>query len=269
MEEPESKIKKYYQLKKWEYSILIGLVILAFASPYFFTQFSIGPSFTGTGEIGDTIGGLTAPFINLAAAFLVYKSFTAQIQANIDQRENHDAQIKLIRKEQGINAISYLFTEVEKTISKNESPYNNCAVDYVQRLCEELKTIKESVGIQDYESYVKKREEKICYQISRIFDSTLHNIKFLRVLINHLEEYRNEFSKDKNTTEMVYFFSTRIEEQFIKYRYRDIVFSELNDFIRTLNFKDEHDYYLLNNLVEDITDLSKKINEFSFTALFV
>ncbi|MEO2053320.1 MAG: hypothetical protein ABGX00_16310 [Allomuricauda sp.] len=269
MKESKSEIKKYYQLKRWEYSVLVGLVVIAFASPYIFTQFSIGPSFIGTGEIGDTIGGLTAPFINLAAAFLVYKSFTAQIQANIDQRNNHDAQMELIRKEQGINAISYLFNEVEKTITKNETQYNKCAVDYLNRMCDELKTVKENSGIQDYQKYVNRKKKQITPQISKVLDITSQNIKFLRVLSNHIEEYRNVFSKEKNTTELTYFFSTKINEIFIKFKYKDIAFGDLKDKLNNVNFEDEQDEFALNQLKEDITNLSKKLNEFSFTALFV
>jgi hypothetical protein len=38
--------------------------------------------FSDTGQIGDTIGGITAPFINGIAAILVFIAFKAQIKAN-------------------------------------------------------------------------------------------------------------------------------------------------------------------------------------------
>ena len=37
--------------------------------PYFFTQVNGLFSFENSGEIGDTIGGITSPFFNLLAAF--------------------------------------------------------------------------------------------------------------------------------------------------------------------------------------------------------
>jgi len=79
-----------------------------------FTQFSI-ISFKDTGPIGDTIGGITAPFINLLAAFLVYKSFKAQVESNnrqilamSDQKTQHNQQINLLQKETTYNYINHL-----------------------------------------------------------------------------------------------------------------------------------------------------------------
>lgn len=43
-----------------------------------------------TGVIGDTFGGLTAPFVNLVGAILVYISFEAQRKANKIQQDDLD-----------------------------------------------------------------------------------------------------------------------------------------------------------------------------------
>lgn len=64
--------------------VITGTIILIFTSLYIFT----GPAklnswdFSQTGQIGDTIGGITAPLIGLIGAVLVYISFQAQIEAN-------------------------------------------------------------------------------------------------------------------------------------------------------------------------------------------
>ncbi len=65
------------------YLFLIAFII-TLTSPYFVTQVSIWPhvNFSETGSIGDTIGGITAPIINLFAAFLVYLAFREQVKAN-------------------------------------------------------------------------------------------------------------------------------------------------------------------------------------------
>ncbi|RLD60618.1 MAG: hypothetical protein DRJ01_09330 [Bacteroidetes bacterium] len=59
-------------------------ILLIFISLYIFTRPAIFESwdFSSTGQVGDTIGGITAPLINLIGAFLVYISFQAQINAN-------------------------------------------------------------------------------------------------------------------------------------------------------------------------------------------
>lgn len=95
----------------------IGIGALLFfivTAPIFFTQFSTGISFLDTGAIGDTIGGITAPFVNLLAAYLVYKSFTAQINTNTQQREDHDEQMTVLLNEQSINYLLNLYENMEK-----------------------------------------------------------------------------------------------------------------------------------------------------------
>ncbi len=68
--------------------LLIGIVLI-FLSLYIFTRpaYFENWNFSDTGQIGDTIGGITAPIINLIGAFLVYISFQAQIKANEIQAE--------------------------------------------------------------------------------------------------------------------------------------------------------------------------------------
>ena len=61
--------------------IFIVLILIAFISPFIFTRKGF-IDFSETGQIGDTIGGLTAPFINLLSAVLIYLTFKEQINAN-------------------------------------------------------------------------------------------------------------------------------------------------------------------------------------------
>ncbi|TJY37929.1 hypothetical protein [Pontimicrobium aquaticum] len=75
--------------KKTSILLLIGIILMLITSVYMFTRPAIwnGFDFTQTGQIGDTIGGITAPIINLLGAILVYLSFQAQIKANRIQFE--------------------------------------------------------------------------------------------------------------------------------------------------------------------------------------
>lgn len=64
-------------------SLIIVFLIFTFLAPYLFSKGYSGIVFNAdTGAIGDTIGGITAPFINLLAAFLVWISFREQVKAN-------------------------------------------------------------------------------------------------------------------------------------------------------------------------------------------
>jgi len=94
--EATSKNKSYANFKKNEKLLLIGLVvfvIFSFATPFLLTRNGlICLDFTKSGNIGDTIGGITAPFFSLLGSVLVYFSFRAQMQMNIIQQERMDAQ---------------------------------------------------------------------------------------------------------------------------------------------------------------------------------
>jgi len=101
-----SLFKKY----KWLPWVLGGLYLLFVAfTPYLFSQKYTGIKFDqSSGVIGDTIGGITAPFINLLAAFLVFISFRAQIKAN-----------EQLNKENKLNYLSNFFKIVESEIKEN------------------------------------------------------------------------------------------------------------------------------------------------------
>lgn len=82
----EEKLKtnqeKHQKLAKYT---LFGALFLLVVSPWLFTRFHIFDWLVfsnRTGVIGDTIGGITAPFLNLAGAVLIYLSFSQQMEAN-------------------------------------------------------------------------------------------------------------------------------------------------------------------------------------------
>lgn len=116
----ENKIQKLMGFSTNEKIALGALLTLIILAPYFFTQFSSGISFIGSGEIGDTIGGITAPFVNLLAAFLVYKSFSAQIEANEQQRKDHREQMDLLTKEHHYTYTNFMFNEFIKDFELTE-----------------------------------------------------------------------------------------------------------------------------------------------------
>ncbi|WP_321316808.1 hypothetical protein [Labilibaculum sp.] len=82
-----SKIKEDFDAneKKYErkanYALGFGVATLILA-PSLISQLSIGFDFTETGQIGDTIGGITTPVLTLIGALLVYYSFKQQMAAN-------------------------------------------------------------------------------------------------------------------------------------------------------------------------------------------
>jgi len=77
--------------------LVLGLFLIVF-TPYLLTRSTIFESlnFTETGQIGDTIGGITSPFMNLVGSILVFLALKEQIEANkISQKENLHQKIVL------------------------------------------------------------------------------------------------------------------------------------------------------------------------------
>ncbi len=91
--------------KKWsqadvlvkEAALLLSIaIILILLFPLIFIQSSpLGIDFNKTGQIGDTIGGILAPFIAIIAAVLTFAAFYVQYQANQIQIRNFKDQMDI------------------------------------------------------------------------------------------------------------------------------------------------------------------------------
>ena len=83
MEEEKKKVSLILNLSKPELYIFLGVGLALILLPLLFTWDSISwISFKDKGEIGDAIGGITAPFIGFGGSILVYLALKAQIDAN-------------------------------------------------------------------------------------------------------------------------------------------------------------------------------------------
>jgi hypothetical protein len=75
-----------YSENRYILFLLIGIVIIALMPLVFTRSMKFNTfDFTQTGQIGDTIGGITAPFVGILGAILVYISFNEQRKANMLQ----------------------------------------------------------------------------------------------------------------------------------------------------------------------------------------
>jgi len=111
VEDKRKEISKSLRRAKWML-LFGGLVILIM--PFMLTgqYFNERFNFSVTGQIGDTIGGITAPFLNLIGAFLVFYALQAQVKANelIQDQIDKDNEAKECENEaQNLNQLySYL-----------------------------------------------------------------------------------------------------------------------------------------------------------------
>jgi hypothetical protein len=72
---------------KWLMLFVVAVIIVCLF-PLLFTSQCSSIDFTGTGQIGDTIGGTMGPFVAIIAAALTYVAFMVQYKANKQQRDD-------------------------------------------------------------------------------------------------------------------------------------------------------------------------------------
>lgn len=93
----------------------IGLILL---SPFLLTGHSFWNrlNFSQTGQIGDTIGGITAPIVNLLGAILVYLALKAQIEANLILKSQWDDQKNKDNIQTQSDEINQLYYNLKESI---------------------------------------------------------------------------------------------------------------------------------------------------------
>jgi hypothetical protein len=104
----EGKRKKF----EWTYiEFIFCLVTVSIVFiPLLLTRNFGLPAFTTTGQIGDTIGGTTAPVIGLLSAWLVYRALKAQIDANEIITDQFREQKK---DDEAKKVLSHLFEQIK------------------------------------------------------------------------------------------------------------------------------------------------------------
>ena len=115
-----NEITKVLQSAKW---LLVLGVLIILLMPFLMTKASFidDLNFNDTGQIGDTIGGITAPFMSLIGAFLVYFALNAQVKANeIIQR-----QIDNDKEDKDLNQLYSYLNESIKSFQFKSLPKDN------------------------------------------------------------------------------------------------------------------------------------------------
>ena len=86
----------------WKIGLLVLIVIIIIVAPILFTQ----PAkyscfdFSSTGQIGDTIGGITAPIIGVVSILLLYLTLNGQLDFNKSQtKDNRISQTLMLQSE--------------------------------------------------------------------------------------------------------------------------------------------------------------------------
>lgn len=139
----EEKSLKYYLMIAtlcWFIGVLVALMFV-----FVFTLKADGlfVSYDSTGQIGDTIGGISSPFIGVSAAVLTFLAFYMQLKANAMHSRQFAEQSRSSEKEKHEDNIFFLIKQnrsiVESMSIADKTGGAKCFTD----MCDELRVIYE------------------------------------------------------------------------------------------------------------------------------
>ncbi len=153
MQKEENKISLDDKIIKWisknlfySFLILLSIIIIVLLIVFFITAcFYKDKTILNPNEIGDAIGGLTAPIIGLFSAFLVYIAFREQVKANKELENFNKTQLKISNFNNDNKIIDEIFKELKNV---NSRFYSINQLFYY--LLNENSTIDELIIANDY-----------------------------------------------------------------------------------------------------------------------
>jgi hypothetical protein len=179
---------------KLSYIILgVGIIFVIF-SPFIFIR-QIGTiSFQETGQIGDTIGGITAPIVNLIGAVLVFFALHAQIEANKIIQQQIDEQKSDSIKSKNFTNLLKIYDELKNDIdefsyTKNEA-FGSSRMMFDGRIPPTFVTYKSNEAFEFANNSIKNH---YCRSINEEFDyekSASHRsfVSFLNIFLSLLSK---------------------------------------------------------------------------------
>jgi hypothetical protein len=185
-------------MEKKHYIFSIGFVLFLFSAIYLVIKPAIWASYdlTDTGQIGDTIGGITAPFINLLGAILVFVSFLEQNKAN-----------KLLSEQNTF----VLFHELYKDL---KSDFNNLCFS-----SSAIKNGKEYYGKKAFSLFTNTLEKRIDSQSfpkNSFFDEVVFLIGNITIFINTIETSNIDDTQKKYILKLLHFlYLTKIRKHLL------------------------------------------------------
>lgn len=245
-------------------TILIWLsfafIAFSFIAPYIFTASSCCNrlDFTGTGTIGDTIGGIMNPFIAIAGVITTFLAFRMQVEANNIQKLQF---LQSLQKEENkekldsLNNLQILELDLENTIKNidenvgnirefiNASEKNPFKTNILFRTSlkqyERIKQIPRQMVFRGFDLYVSCIEPEWTtkfndlyniidytpealnniYTIVQRHNSEIFTIKYrIREELINIEKRCIKILDIKNTKEVHAYFLSSIEEYLINYQ---------------------------------------------------
>ena len=213
----EYERKQKQRLKQSKLILLIGILLVIIA-PYVLTRNFGILSFDETGQIGDTIGGITAPIVNLIGAVLVYFAFLVQLDAN----QLIFQQIKEEKSEQKINQNRNYVFEIFKLLKEELYSFSITEEKRIGRSSSETTVMVEYKGLEAI--------EKMLYNLMHDhegFGSEVYKLKEFQNIIELFKKFLTTLKETQlNQIDKKYFLES------VEYMYTSKIKSSLEELIK-------------------------------------
>lgn len=180
------------------YLFSIGFILLLISSIFLFTQPAFFESYdlSETGQIGDTIGGITAPFINLLGAVLVFLSFTTQNNAN-----------KILSEQNSFSLLHELYKDLKNDFTN---------LSFSSPSIKEGKEYQGKRALSLFANTLSKRIDNINFPNNSFFDELLFLMGNFTILIDIIETSNITEEQKKYVLRLIHFlYLTRISKHLI------------------------------------------------------
>lgn len=212
-EERKSKIKSTLDNAKW--FLWLG-IIFCILSPFIFTRgfFNENLNFSTTGQIGDTIGGITSPISNLLGAILVFFALKAQIEANNliqeqfdDQKSEEVNRKKLLYITELVNIIRTDIQEFSFSYKDGNYKFNYSSSDAIYQFLKSIRNGKHELSYEEFAKQNPKINELV--NLFQIFHKQIDLIK---------REDISDFDKEYFISILEYQYNSKIKQPIDSYR---------------------------------------------------
>lgn len=192
--------------------LLIGCILII-VLPTLITTFHISlgclnTDFTNTGQIGDTIGGITAPFIGLISIWLLYKTFREQRRFNEKQLEFNEEQLNFNKQEISFETAQEKINQQQIQLNQKQVELNrkqlridnyNLFINLHNLLYEEIDAIvvtytnnKQSIGFD------------VFMELNKQFPISCNEFNKLIIQLDKLHHLIEKFLKINHKSDVVY-----------------------------------------------------------------
>lgn len=190
---------------------IIGILVFIFIFVLTFPSLNTAFDYTATGQIGDTIGGISAPFIGITGIVLTFLAFYIQYKANQIQFKQFGVQRKEKNREYHESKILYLMQQNRKIVESMTMSNGTVGVECMAKMYDELRFTYQVIRNVYRKNKLSKDEiANIAYivffngivgSLGRVNRRLLKDVPDLEELISVLRGVRHKNLSDDNITQ--------------------------------------------------------------------